>query len=98
MSFGLLSCSLLLSSSPEKSAPSLRLIPLLSEGCQAGKRIAICLPKTYVICQGEGLVLCAGAALELPRIAELDPSLKKAVYNLGGRQAVARQLDFDCKL
>ena len=98
MSFGLPSRSLLLSSLPEESAPSSRLFPLLSEGCQAGERIAICLPKTCVMCQGERLVLCAGAALELPRIAELDPSLKKAVYNLGGRQAVARQLDFDCKL
>ena len=26
------------------------------------------------------------------------PSLKKAIYSLGGRQAVARQYNFDCKL
>ena len=45
---------------------------------------------------------CADAVLELPRMAELtkagQPSLKKAIYSLGGRRAVAQQYNFDCKL
>ena len=44
----------------------------------------------------------AGAVLELPKMAELTkaghPSLRKAIYSLGGRQAVAEQYNFDCKL
>lgn len=44
----------------------------------------------------------AGAALELPMMAELTEagqySLKRAIYDLGGRKAVAQQYNFDCKL
>ena len=53
-------------------------------------------------CICESICAYAGVALELPSMAELTkagrPSLKKAIYSLGGRQAVARQYNFDCKL
>ena len=52
--------------------------------------------------QCKATMFFAGAALELPKMADLTkaghPSLKRAIYSLGGRRAVAKQYNLDCKL
>ena len=53
-------------------------------------------------CSVDFLLDTAGGVLQLPSISELDKAgrsgLKKAIYELGGRQAVAEHYSLECQL
>ena len=55
-----------------------------------------------VYCSINFLCDAAGGLLQLPSISELDKAgrsgLKKAIYELGGRQAVAERYSLKCQL
>ena len=55
-----------------------------------------------VHCSIDFLCDAAGAVLQLPSISQLDKAghsgLKKAIYELGGRQAVAEHYSLECQL
>ena len=53
-------------------------------------------------CGVDFLCDAAGGVLQLPSITQLDKAgrsgLKKAIYELGGRQAVAEHYSLECQL
>ena len=72
------------------------------DSAQMGFLICVAPVMRSSLSQIEQSHFLAGAVLELPKMAELTKagqhSLKRAIYDLGGRKAVALQYNFNCKL